>query len=142
MLPYIESFIKAIEKRNTLVCEIIFNEKNDLNFNDHTLDIPESITNFYLTINFIKVRSPRYFEVLPLQELKIINQKYLLFSYIDETNKIGFDISYKNPASEWDIVSIENDFVITKTLASYITNKSLAWIDRGRKIWKEELHDI
>ncbi len=142
MLPYIQSFIKAIEKRNTLVYEIILNEKNDLNFNNHISDIPESITNFYLTINSIKISSPRYFEILPVQELKIINQKYLLFSYIDETNKIAFDTSYKNSANEWDIVNIESDFVITKTLAGYITNKSLAWIDRGRKIWKEELHDI
>ena len=60
-------------------------------------------------------------------------------------NKIIFntlvDLSKKNEADEWDIINLNNHFVITKTIGSFFTNKVWAWIDRGHTIWKEEIYD-
>lgn len=68
------------------------------------------------------------------------NSDYLLFAYIDKNIRIAFDLNHKNEAGEWNIINPDNDHVITKTFASFLTNKVWAWIDRGRKIWSEEIY--
>ena len=72
--------------------------------------------------------------------LSIVDNNYLILASI-KNNIIAIDLSKKNEADEWDIITLNNHFVITKTIGSFFTNKVWAWIDRGHTIWKEETKD-
>jgi hypothetical protein len=48
------------------------------------------------------------------------------------------DLRDINEAGERNIVNYQTNFVITKTMASFLNNKIWAWLDRGRKIWQKE----
>ena len=72
--------------------------------------------------------------------LSIVDNNYLILASI-KNNIIAIDLSKKNEADEWDIINLNNHFVITKTIGSFFTNKVWAWIDRGHTIWKEEIYD-
>ena len=47
---------------------------------------------------------------------------------------IAMDLRDINEAGERNIVNYQTNFVITKTMASFLNNKIWAWLDRGRKI--------
>lgn len=72
-------------------------------------------------------------------KLSIIDNNYLVFASINN-NIIAVNLSEKNEADEWDIITLNSHFVITKTIGSFFTNKVWAWIDRGRTIWQEETY--
>lgn len=55
---------------------------------------------------------------------------------------ISFDRNKINEAEEWDIINLDNSFVITKTLSSFLNNKIWAWLERSREIWKDEFPSI
>ena len=72
-------------------------------------------------------------------KLSIIDNNYLVFAFINN-NIIAVNLSEKNEADEWDIITLNSHFVITKTIGSFFANKVWAWIDRGRTIWQEETY--
>lgn len=140
-MQFVNEFVKALDKKqnsNKISCvidtgsfEFDSKEKEKLNY-------PESVQVLYTNINGLKIVEPRAFELLKFSELELIDEKYLFFALINENQKICFDVTSLNAAGEWDIVELENKYLITKTLASFLTNKIWAWVDRSRTIWKEE----
>lgn len=140
-MQFVDEFIKALNKKqsnNKISCVIDtgnfeFNSKEKVNLN-----YPESVQTLYANINGLKIAEPRAFELLRINELELIGEKYLFFALINENQKICFDVTNLNAAGEWDIIGLENEYLITKTLASFLTNKIWAWVDRSRTIWKEE----
>lgn len=137
METYIESFIQAVEKRKkeAKIEGLLSLNGNNINTSDL---LPSSIDKFYQTIHSLVISHPREIEILPYESLQYINNRFLWFSTINSSVKICFDTLTLNEANEWNIVNPENNFLITKTLSSYITNKIWAWVDRGRIIWEHE----
>ena len=70
-------------------------------------------------------------------DIHIINCRFLQLARIGSVN-IAFDRNRINEAGEWDIINLDNSFVITKTLSSFLNNKIWAWLERSREIWKDE----
>jgi hypothetical protein len=138
-MQFINELIKALNKKqnsNKISCvidtgNIEFNSKENLNY-------PASVQALYSNINGLKISEPRAFELLRFTDLELIDGKYLYFALINENQQICFDVTSLNAAGEWDIVELENKYLITKTLASFLTNKIWAWVERSRTIWKEE----
>jgi hypothetical protein len=115
----------------------VFNEISDI----EQLQFPQSVVSFYNVVERLKINNPRFFEILPISEIKLLNGKLLCFSIINRSEKICFDTEKLNSAGEWDIVEFKSNYVITKTLSSYISNKLWAWVERDRKIWDEEIFE-
>ena len=144
-MQFVEEFIKALSKRqsNRKISYVIdtadFNVGNSIE--KLNVSIPKSVESLYSNINGLKINEPRTFELLRFEEIKIIDDKYLFFAVVNDTVKICFVISHLNTAGEWDIVEFENKYVITKTLASFLTNKVWAWVDRAKTIWKQETYE-
>lgn len=139
-MEFIKDVQSALDNRKSKIKFIIskrnFSEKQfSIDFLD--LKFPQPVINFYTEIEFLKIIEPKYFEIIDLMHFEIIDNKYLFFSIVGD-EKICFDISNINSAGEWDIICLSNNFLITKTLSSYLTNKIWAWIDRGREIWRSE----
>ncbi|NDV59046.1 hypothetical protein [Bacteroides sp. 519] len=143
MEVYLDSFIKAIEKRvdkNEIIGNLILRNPNTELLNEYS--IPKSICLFYDVVNSIEISFPRKIVIMPPQRMILVDKRYLCFSIINETKKICFDTFQLNNDNEWNIVCLENNFLITKSFKSYITNKFWAWIDRGRHIWEEENYNL
>lgn len=140
-MQYVNNFLKALNKKQnagSLSCVV---DVENIEFSRNrieNLDYPKSVQDLYTNISFVKIAKPRAFELLRFIEFELIDEKYLFFALINETQKICFDVSHINSAGEWDIIELENKFLITKTLASLLTNKVWAWVERSRNIWEEE----
>lgn len=138
---YIESFINAIKNRvnkEEIICNLTFSNLNSIFVDGYFM--PKSISAFYEVIHFIEITFPRKIIIMSPQNMILFDERYLCFSIINETEKICFDISRLNNENEWDIINFNNNFLITTSFKSYITNKLWAWIDRQRHIWKEEFY--
>ena len=142
-MEFIKDVQCALENRKSKI-KFIITKKNYTNkqFSMDFLDLkfPLPIINFYTQIESLKIIEPKYFEIIDLMHFELIDNKYLLFSIVSD-EKICFDISNTNSAGEWNIICLSNNFLITKTFSSYLTNKIWAWVDRGREIWKEEFYN-
>jgi uncharacterized protein YcgL (UPF0745 family) len=146
IIKYIEDFDRAIAKKSVKKSiSYVFNNKKDSSkkITEYlsNFDIPENVVQFLLLFNGLTIDKPRLLKILDFNEIKIIENQFLFFALINETEKICFDMSNLNNSNEWNIVSYESKFLITKTLSSFLTNKVWAWIERGRTIWKEEFYD-
>ncbi len=62
---------------------------------------------------------------------------FVHFATIDGQHRLGFDTRSRNVADEWNIVHIDTGFLVTLTMASFWSNKVLAWVDTRRCIWAE-----
>ena len=144
MQPFVDSLLRALDKKKETVRYSIQFEKmlnEQMIFSQYGLIFPMSVSDFYLNVKWLKISDPSKFEILSFANLILIDNRYLNFSIIDFDQRICFDTSHFNEAEEWDIVNYESRYIITKTLASYLTNKIWAWLERGRKIWQEEKYD-
>jgi len=146
MERYIEDLLLTLadkKKKGQIDYTIHFFEEINSNSNkdiEH-LQLPQSIVSFYNKVRYLNVNKPRFFEVLPISEVRFLNEKLLWFSNINITKKICFNTEKLNSAGEWDIVCFETNYLITKTLASYISNNLWAWVERERKIWNDEIYE-
>ena len=70
-------------------------------------------------------------------DIKVLNKNFMQIAVIHDII-IAIDIKDINQADERNIINYQTNFVITKTLASFLNNKIWAWLDRGRMIWQEE----
>ncbi|MEA4936464.1 MAG: hypothetical protein VB102_07460 [Paludibacter sp.] len=139
----ITEFNKALSKRvMTGKIDCIYST-NNYDYNKlhiySKIVFPHSV-NYYFE-NYIPVDilcNNRGLRLLPPMELELIDEKFLLFAKINNIENICFDTSNINFASEWDIVNYSNNYLITKTISSFLSNKVWAWIERGRKIWDQE----
>ncbi len=76
------------------------------------------------------------FKIYSLTELCInIEDSLIAFAEINSEIKIAFDFSKLNEANQWDIVNLNNKYLITKTISSFWSNKIWKWIDQQDKIW-------
>jgi hypothetical protein len=109
---------------------------------EQKLDVtfPAQIKLFYESYNGLRVDDPQL-EVLPLEGLHFVTPEKLNFAVIDGKHQLYFDTSQINEADQWDIIS-EDDHLVTKTMASFWSNKIWAWIKGKRAIWKEEFYSI
>lgn len=137
---YIKNLIKILEKKKEkkeIEYEVILSENCKVDYVKNLI-FPDKVNSFFMNINYLNISMPRNFEIMPSISFELINERYLWFSTINKSKQICFDTKCLNSAKEWDIVNLENKFVITKTISSYMTNKIWAWVDRGRNIWDEE----
>jgi hypothetical protein len=145
-MQYLDDFKQALEKKQS---------KNKIAYTANTTDFvntekiesvvgknaPEGVKYLFTLFNGLSISEPRHFDLLKFANVEIFEDRFLSFALINETEKICFDMKELNVAGEWDVINYSNGFVITKTLASFLTNKVWAWIERARTIWKEELYD-
>ena len=96
---------------------------------------PEQIIEFYKNCNGFSVNSK--LEVYEINQLKE-SGNIIVFAVFNKIHPVGYDISRLNTAGQWDIVNVETKFIITHTMASFLTNKIWAWLLRGREIWAIE----
>lgn len=117
---------------------------SSVNYSKHysrfVFDFPPIVKQYFDKIEHFQIESPRHFEILPLNEILLLDDQFLLFSFINKNEKICFDISHINESDQWDIVNFNNKYLITKTLSSYLINKLWAWVDRERVIWQQEYY--
>ena len=142
-MQYLEEFKQAINNKqikNKISCICDWKDSGNAQVVRDLLGVspPDSVIELFLTINGLLISKPRHFQLLKLSDTKILEDRYLLFAIINENELICFDMSSLNAAGEWDIINHSNGNIITKTLASFLTNKIWAWVDRSRTIWKEE----
>jgi len=146
-VDFIKDFSRRIEKlkkTNMIESSMAYSENHDdlIIVEGKIIEFPVKISYFYNHILFLNITQPRQLEFLSIKNMSIIENRYLHFSIINFTEKICFDMLRKNDADEWDIINLSNNFIITKTIGSFLTNKVWAWIDRGREIWKEENYNV
>jgi len=146
METYIKNLLQALEnKQKKKQIDYLVSLSDHIGFDKITnielKQLPQSISSFYSIIDQLNINSPRFFEILPITEMKMLNDKLLWFSNINRTEKICFNTEKLNNAGEWDIVGFKNNYIITQTLSSYICNKLWAWVERNRKIWEEEIFE-
>lgn len=96
---------------------------------------------FYQHYNGLEVAAPSL-TVLPLEQMSFLAPGYLHIATIDHQHHLYFDTTALNPAEQWDIVTVPAGFVVTRTMASFWSNKIWAWIDKGRAIWQKEVYDV
>jgi hypothetical protein len=142
-MDFVNDFIRRIErlkKANIISCSITYREEHEysIEVKKEEIEFPKNILYYYSRIDSLNIIQPRQIEILSVKNMSIMEHRYLHFANINVVEKICFDMSKQNEAKEWDIINLSNNFLITKTISSFMTNKVWAWIDRGREIWKEE----
>jgi hypothetical protein len=142
-MNYLIDFKNALSKRlkNSRIECVFCNEincKEDIlilsNINI-PINIEQYITN-YTPIIIQKINHS--IELLKISDFEIIDNRFLMFSRVNGIEIICFDTNNINSANEWDIVNYSNNYLITKTIESYLTNKIWAFVDREREFWKQE----
>ena len=102
------------------------------------LKLPNEIVSLYQNFNGFQVDKPML-ELYTIKDLKNHNN-LLEFAKFNGSEPVGFDYSQTNQADQWNIVSVNTNYVITFTIASFLTNKIWAWLHRNREIWAEEIY--
>ena len=142
IIETINSFQKAIQKRleeNLIQIENLKDEKNLINNEDTiNLNFPADVLFVLKNLQSINIKYPRSFCFYSVSNVKVIENHFLQFALLNDTQRICFDTSKINSAGEWDIINYENKYLITMTMSSFLVNKVWAWLDRGRHIWEEE----
>ncbi len=90
-----------------------------------SIGFPQQIKMFYQHYNGVSLEDP-HLEVLPLNELGYQSEGKIYFASFDNSVKVCFEINRLNEAKQWDIVNCENGFLITRTMASFWSNKVFA----------------
>ena len=96
--------------------------------------LPESVAGFYRRCDGFVIAHPAI-ELLPLRELWWFGPR-LVFARFDQVEAIAFETTSLNQAGQWNIVHPGTGYLITLTLASFLTNKIFAWVHRGRRVWE------
>ena len=138
-LEQIPSEFQKLSNQNDLIYSLgKAASKEEIFKAEQKLDVtfPTQIKLFYESYNGLRVEEPQL-EVLSLEQLHFVTPYKLNFAVIDDRHQFYFDTSQINEADQWDIVT-QDDYLITKTMASFWTNKIWAWLKRRREIWKEE----
>lgn len=104
------------------------------------MTLPKQVGTFYSHFNGLRVNNPRL-EILALDKLSFYTTNKLHFAIFDNDHNIYFDVSETNLANQWDIVS-ENNYLITRTMASFWSNKIWRWLKYRKEIWIEEFMEI
>ena len=99
---------------------------------------PEQVKNYYQNIGALKVISPAL-EIYDISNLKKIDNRIAFCKFSNE-HELSFDISKINSAKQWNIINRRTNYQVTKTMASFYSNKIWAWLRNNREIWTHEIH--
>ena len=138
-LEQVSSELQKLSKQNDLIYSLgKAASKEDIFRAEQKLDVvfPARIKLFYESYNGLRVEAPRI-EVLPLERLRFVKANKLNFATIDSEHQLYFNTARINEAEQWDIIS-ENEYLVTKTMASFWSNKIWSWIKQRREFWKEQ----
>ncbi len=105
---------------------------------DLELMMPDDIVCLYQSFNGFQVDKPML-ELYAIKNLKNHNN-LLEFAKFNGSEPVGFDYSEINQAGQWNIVNVNTNYVITLTVASFLTNQIWAWLHRSREIWAKEIY--
>jgi hypothetical protein len=103
------------------------------------LRFPGQVREFYLACDGLDIKTPAV-SIFPVGQLVKADGE-LVFACFDSRHEVVLRSSRLNCANQWDIVTRGSGFVITHTMASFVANKLLAWVNRGRAVWGEETYD-
>jgi len=98
--------------------------------------LPLGVRRFYSAHDGLMVASPPL-DVFGLSRLRRTDFG-IVFARFNGAQDVAFRVGAVNAAGEWDIVSVPSGFCVTKTMASFWSNKIFAWIDSRREVWAEE----
>jgi hypothetical protein len=135
-----DHFIRNLKKRGNLQVEIaILATSDQINEVEKKIGVkfPEQVKWFFQACNGLRVIEPAI-SVMPLSDLKIGQNSTIEFAVFDNQHILRFDAARINEAGKWSIVNSETGFVVTKTMASFWSNKIFAWLDNRRTIWTVE----
>jgi hypothetical protein len=135
-----EHFIHNLKKRGNLQVEIGLPATSDqITEVEKKIGVkfPEQVKWFFQACNGLRVIEPAI-SVKPLSDLKIGQNSTIEFAVFDNQHILSFDAARINEAGQWSIVNSETGFVVTKTMASFWSNKIFAWLDNRRTIWTVE----
>jgi hypothetical protein len=135
-----EHFIHNLKKRDNLQVEIGLPATSDqITEVEKKIGVkfPEQVKWFFQACNGLRVIEPAI-SVKSLSDLKIGQNFTIEFTVIDNQHILSFDAARINEAGQWSIVNSETGFVVTKTMASFWSNKIFAWLDNRRTIWAVE----
>ena len=96
---------------------------------------PYQVTLFYQYCNGLYIKDP-FLCVLKLEDAVVLDDIYWNFANVSSGIRLGFDMSQINIADQWDIVDIETKHIITRTMASFWSNKIWKWIDNRERFWR------
>jgi len=99
---------------------------------------PGQVANFYQSIDGFTVESPAL-EIHRAGNM-VKHGSLIEFAVFNGSVPVAFDISSINSAGQWDVVNLNTKYVITLTMASFLTNKIWTWLNRGREVWAEEVY--
>lgn len=100
---------------------------------------PQKVLNFYSTYNGLSVNKME-FRLHPLRDLNFVTSTLVHFCSIGEV-QLCFETKDINCAEQWDIVEAETGYIVTHTMASFLTMQMWKWLRHSREFWKEELFD-
>jgi cell wall assembly regulator SMI1 len=98
------------------------------------VQFPEQMKVFYRHYDGLSVAAPAIV-VHRLADLSWTSPSALRFATLDNQHDLHLDTSHLNVADQWDVVSSDNGEIVTRTWASFWSNKLWAWVDKGRAIW-------
>lgn len=134
-----DHFVRNLKKRGNIQAEIgVLSSDDQIKEIESKLGVnfPEQVKLFYSACNGLKTNDPAL-EIKSLSEL-VIEQSKIEFAVINKQHSLSFDLSGTNDAGQWDIINSKTKFIVTKTMASFWSNKIFAWLDKRRPIWQEE----
>lgn len=98
--------------------------------------LPDQVSLFYQVMNGFEVPEPPI-RILALENLERLGGA-IRFSVIDRVHSLAFDVSELNAAGQWTVRNEADGYAVTRTFASFWSNKIWAWIDKRRPIWRRE----
>ncbi len=101
---------------------------------DKKIFLIEELKEFYTYSNGLKIFEPKLI-IYKLDKL-ILKNNLLIFCLIDGKHELAFNLNSNRINSQWDIVLVENNYIITYTFASFLFNKMQKWIDNKIKFWE------
>lgn len=135
-----DHFILNLKKRGNLQVELGIPATSDqINESERKMGVkfPEQVKWFYQACNGLRVSVPAI-SVKPVSELKVDQKCKIEFAVFDNQHVLSFDAERINEAGQWTIINSKTGFVVTKTMASFWSNKIFAWLDNRRTIWEVE----
>ncbi|AZZ98453.1 SMI1/KNR4 family protein [Pseudoalteromonas sp. R3] len=99
---------------------------------------PPQVANFYQCINGFSVKSPAL--VMHSAGNMVKHGSLIEFAVFNGSVPVAFDVSRVNSSGQWDVVNLNTKYVITLTMASFLTSRIWAWLSRGREVWAEEVY--
>lgn len=99
--------------------------------------LPEQVRLFYSHFNGLSVESPAL-RIERIEDLRKDKEGRIPFCRIGQDIILSFVANKINEAGQWSIQNHETSYVVTKTMASFWSNKIFGWLDRERHIWEPE----